>query len=163
MKTRSYATARSGRKLKYAYGLVVFLLALTGFAQMPIFKRYYIADIPGLGWLAEFYTTHFLHYLGAAAILAIGAYFAAEFFLVTRRNRRLSVSGGVRAAILSGIIVSGILLLIRNTFFVPFSPQLVIVLLLAHLGLTVAFLLVLLYCRLAKKPWTVPRHADARS
>ncbi|MCF8110005.1 MAG: hypothetical protein K9J85_00805 [Desulfobacteraceae bacterium] len=163
MKTRSNTTARSQRKLNYAYGLILFLLALTGFAQMPIFKRYYIADIPGLGWLAEFYTTHFLHYLGAAAILAIAAYFAAEFFLVTRKYRRLSASGGVRAAILLGIIVSGILLVIRNTFFVPFSPQVVIVLLLAHLGLTMAFLLVLLYCRLAGKPWTVPRHEEAQS
>ncbi|MFP4194075.1 MAG: hypothetical protein ACOCQI_04995 [Desulfosalsimonas sp.] len=163
MKTGNYAAARTGRKLNYAYGLVLFLMALTGFAQMPIFKRYYIADIPGLGWLAEFYTTHFLHYLGAAAILGIAAYFAAEFFLVTRRHRKLSGSGAVRAAILCGLFVSGILLVIRNTFFVPFSPQFVIVLLLAHLGLTMVFLLFALYCKIADKPWTVARRENAGS
>ncbi|MFP3998859.1 MAG: FeS-binding protein [Desulfosalsimonas sp.] len=157
MKTKAYAITRGRRKIQYVYGLTLFLLALTGFAQMPIFKRYYIADIPGLGWLAEFYTTHFIHYLGAAAILAIGAYFAAEFLLVTRRYRRLSASGSVRAAILCGIMASGILLVIRNSFFVPFSPQFVIVLLLAHLGLTMVFLLFALYCKIAGKPWTAAR------
>jgi len=30
---------------RYGYTGLLFLLTLTGFAQMPIFKRYYIADI----------------------------------------------------------------------------------------------------------------------
>jgi len=33
------------------YLITVIFLVLSGFGQMPIFKRYYIADIPGLGWL----------------------------------------------------------------------------------------------------------------
>ncbi|MBS3809187.1 MAG: FeS-binding protein [Desulfobacterales bacterium] len=156
MKTNTHVIARKGRIGNYAYGLTLFLLALTGFAQMPIFKRYYIADIPGLGWLAEFYTTHFLHYLGATAILAITTYFAAQYLLVTRRYRKLSGSGAARAAILLGIIVSGILLVIRNSAFVPFSPAVVTGILLVHLGLTMVFLLFALYCRFAGRPWTIP-------
>ena len=44
----------SNRKtiVRYFYLMTVFFLTLTGFGNMPIFKRYYIADIPGLGWLA---------------------------------------------------------------------------------------------------------------
>ena len=42
------ATSLPGR---WFYLISVFFLALSGFGQMPIFKRYYIADIPGLGWL----------------------------------------------------------------------------------------------------------------
>lgn len=159
MRDRTYAVTRGRRKITYVYGLTLFLLALTGFAQMPIFKRYYIADIPGMGWLAQFYTTHFLHYLGAAVILGIGAYFAVEFLLIGRRNRRLSASGAVRAAILVAIMASGILLVIRNSFFVPFSPAVIVVLLLVHLGLTMVFLLFILYCRLAGRPWTIPKQA----
>ena len=57
---------------------VMFFLVLTGFGQMPIFKRYYIADIPGLGWLAQFYVTHYLHYLGGAIILLLTGYWAVS-------------------------------------------------------------------------------------
>jgi hypothetical protein len=163
MENRDYAMAGDRPKIHYVYGLTLFLLVLTGFAQMPIFKRYYIADIPGLGWLAEFYTTHFLHYLGAAGMLAVGSYFAAEFLLVSRRYRRLSASGTVRAAILCGIMISGILLVVRNSFFAPFSPRLVIALLLVHLGLTMAFLLFALFCKIAGKPWTVVKQKNAGS
>lgn len=145
------------RTRSYAYGLTLFLMAITGFAQMPIFKRYYIADIPGLGWLAEFYTTHFLHYLGAVAILAISAYFVTEYALLTRRYRRLSVSGAVRGIMLTGILATGILLVIRNSALVPFSPTVVTVILLIHLGFTMAFLAFALYCKLTGRPWTLPR------
>ncbi len=154
MTDRTYSINRGGTILGYVYGLTLFLLALTGFAQMPIFKRYYIADIPGFGWLAEFYTTHFLHYVGASAILAIAAYYAADYFLITRRHRRLSASGTVRAALLSVIIASGVLLAIRNSVFVPFSPAVVTALLLTHMGLTVVFLLSILYFKISGRPWT---------
>ncbi|MFW6081590.1 MAG: FeS-binding protein [Desulfosalsimonas sp.] len=154
MTDRTYSFTRGGTILGYAYGLALFLLALTGFAQMPIFKRYYIADIPGLGWLAEFYTTHFLHYLGASVILAIAAYSAADYFLATRRHRRLSTSGTIRAVLLLAILASGALLAIRNSIFAPFSPGVVTTLLLSHMGLTVVFLMTILYCRISGRPWT---------
>ena len=34
---------------KRLFAVTVFGLGLTGVAQMPIFSRYYIADIPGFG------------------------------------------------------------------------------------------------------------------
>ena len=57
----------SNRKkiIRYLYLISLFFLVLTGFGQMPVFKRYYIADIPGLGWLAQFFVTHYMHYLFA--------------------------------------------------------------------------------------------------
>jgi len=42
-------TRAISRPLRWIYLTTTFLLVLTGFGQMPIFKRYYIADIPGLG------------------------------------------------------------------------------------------------------------------
>jgi hypothetical protein len=50
------------RAARYVYLITVLFLTLSGFGQMPIFKRYYIADIPGFGWLAQFYVTHYIHY-----------------------------------------------------------------------------------------------------
>ena len=49
-KGQSFA-ATDTQSVRWFYLTTVFFLTLTGFGQMPIFKRYYIADIPGLGWL----------------------------------------------------------------------------------------------------------------
>ena len=38
------ATAASNPAIRYFYLVTVFFLTLTGFGQMPIFKRYYIVS-----------------------------------------------------------------------------------------------------------------------
>ena len=150
-------SAKSNRFVRYIYIFTVFILALTGFGQMPIFKRYYIADIPGLGWLAQFYVTHYMHYLAAIVFFALSAYLIADYFMTNRKRIKLSVSGYVRGLILFGIITSGIFLVIRNLSGIYFSANFIIFLDLAHLGLVMLFLLFALYSVIAKKQWTISR------
>jgi hypothetical protein len=145
------------RTVRYVYLITVFLLTLTGFGQMPIFKRYYIADIPGLGWLAQFYVTHYIHYLAAIIILALVAYMAIDYLILQRKHLRLTASGYVRGAILAGILASGLLLVIRNLAGSRLAPQFIILLDLAHLGLVITFLMVTAYCLIFKKQWTNAR------
>jgi len=140
---------------RYGYTGLLFLLTLTGFAQMPIFKRYYIADIPGLGWLAKFFITHYMHYLGAVAFLALASYLIFEYLLLHRRRFRVSASGYARGGMLAGIILTGTLLVVRNLSGVHFSPGLIIFLDLAHLGLVMLFLGTVILCRVRKKKWTI--------
>jgi hypothetical protein len=140
---------------RFGYAGLLVLLTLTGFAQMPIFKRYYIADIPGLGWLAEFFVTHYMHYLGAIAFLALTSYLVLDYFLFHRRRLRLSVSGAARAGMLAGIAITGVFLVIRNLPDVHFSPGLIILLDVTHLGLVVLFLATAAVCRIQKKHWTI--------
>jgi hypothetical protein len=97
--------------------------ALTGFAQMPIFKRYYIADLPGLGWLAQFYTTYWLHYVSAIAFLAIAAYLMTDYFLLKRKSRRITFFGYVRGIMLLIILATGALLVYRNLPGIPLPPE----------------------------------------
>ncbi|MCK9274940.1 MAG: cytochrome b/b6 domain-containing protein [Syntrophales bacterium] len=47
------------------------LLVLTGIFQLPVAKRYFITDIPGMAWSGDFIFTLELHY--AASILFIAA------------------------------------------------------------------------------------------
>jgi uncharacterized membrane protein (UPF0182 family) len=141
--------------LRYIYLITIFFLTLSGFGQMPIFKRYYIADIPGLGWLAQFFVTHYIHYLGAILLLAVAAYMIIEYLLLKRKLRQLAPSGYVRVALLAGILVSGILLVIRNLSGSNFSRGFIILLDLSHLGFVMAFLFVSLYCTIFKKQWTM--------
>ena len=145
------------RPLRWIYLTTTFFLVLSGFGQMPIFKRYYIADIPGLGWLAEFFVTHYIHYLGAIVLLALIAYIAADYLILKRNARRMTASGYIRLVLLTGILVSGGLLVIRNLTGTNFSPEFIIFLDIIHLGLVVVFLFVSIYCLIVKKHWTTQR------
>ena len=143
--------------VRWIYLMTTFFLVLTGFGQMPIFKRYYIADIPGLGWLAEFFVTHYIHYLGAVVLLALAAYILTDYLMLKRNSRRMTASGWVRNALLAGILVSGGLLVIRNLAGTNYTPGFIIFLDVTHLGLVMAFLFVGLYCLIFKKHWTTER------
>jgi hypothetical protein len=143
--------------VRWIYLTTTFFLVLTGFGQMPIFKRYYIADIPGLGWLAEFFVTHYIHYLGAIVFLALAAYMITDHLILKRNSRRMTTSGYVRIAVLTGILVSGALLVIRNLTGTNLTPGFIIILDISHLGLVMVFLFVSLYCLILKKHWTTVR------
>ena len=142
---------------RWFYLITIFFLTLTGFGQMPIFKRYYIADIPGLGWLAEFFVTHYIHYLGAILFLAFTGYMVVDYLMLKRKSQRLTATGYVRGAILIGILASGVFLVIRNLAGSNLSSGLIIFLDLSHLGLVMAFLFISLYCLIRKKHWTTIR------
>jgi uncharacterized membrane protein (UPF0182 family) len=157
MDQNSVDTRVIARPVRWLYLVTTFFLVLTGFGQMPIFKRYYVADIPGLGWLAEFFVTHYIHYLGAVVLLALAAYIITDYLILQRNSRRLTASGYVRLAMLAGILVSGALLVIRNLTGTRFTPGFIIFLDVSHLGLVMMFLLVSLYGLLFKKHWTTAR------
>lgn len=140
------------------YSALIFFLTLTGFAQMPIFKRYYIADIPGLGWLNQFYVTHYMHYLGAIVFFAFTAYILAIHFM--EKKTKISTSGYVRAAILGGITITGIFLVLRNFPGYRYSPNFIVFLDLVHLGLVMVLLSVSLYCAGFKKKWALAVNSE---
>lgn len=146
-----------GLPSRWIYLTTTFFLVLSGFGQMPIFKRYYIADIPGFGWLAEFFVTHYIHYLGAIVFLALTAFMIADYLISKRNSRHVTASGYVRIALLTGILISGALLVIRNLTGTNFAPEFIIFLDLIHLGLVMVFVFVSLYCLIFKKHWTTER------
>ena len=148
------ATAASSTAIRYFYLATVFFLTLTGFGQMPIFKRYYIADLPGLGWLAEFFVTHYIHYLGAILFLALVFYLVVDYVILKRKTRKLTKTGWVRCVLLTVILISGVFLVIRNLSGSTLSSSFIILLDLSHLGSVMAFLLLSLYCLIFRKKWT---------
>lgn len=95
------------------FAISIVVLAISGMGQMPIFKRYYLADIPGFGWLAEYYLLHVIHYTAAIVFL-----FFLGFWTATRLNRLrqypLSGLDIVNALILSAVVGTGILRVLKN-------------------------------------------------
>jgi hypothetical protein len=124
--------------------LVFFMLLLSGFAQMPIFKRYYIADIPGLGWLADFEVTHLIHY-GFAIIFSVVIFYRVTLYVMNQRfndhPKALWIVKTLGAAMTGGIMVSGFFLVARNLPGYQFSAGFISLLDVVHLGLVLMFLL----------------------
>jgi len=141
--------------IKYLYLLTIFFITLSGFGQMPIFKRYYIADIPGFGWLAKFYITHYIHYVCAALLLGLAAYIITGYIVSGRKTLKLSSTGYLRGALIAGLIATGILLIIRNFEGYMFSHNFIILIDLSHLALVMLFLFTSIYCMITKKKWTM--------
>lgn len=110
-------------------------LALTGMGQMPIFSRYYIADIPGLGWLGNFLVTAELHLaLGAVFLFALGL-LAVAWMGSDQRRAPLRL---LRAGLLAAVAVSGLVRVLQNGILPLFGPLTVRYLDWSHLGLAVA-------------------------
>ncbi len=126
----------------WGYGILVAMMALTGFAQMPIFKRYYVADMPGLGWLAEFYVTHLIHYGLAAVFLGVYTAWTIEHLLARSVMKKESKLGGMTwtSAISAMLLCSSGAVLVWKNFSGVFLPHgLIIVLNLVHLMAAVVF------------------------
>lgn len=149
--------ARAAHWTASLYVLTLFVMALTGFGQMPIYNRYYLSDIPGLGWLADFYITRNIHYLGAVLLLGLLFYGLFDFLLLRKRRLRLSKSGLLRAALLAGIVGSGALIVVKNFPRVFFSDHFIIGLDFFHIAVVMVFLLTNLVCLIGGWRWTVPR------
>jgi len=141
------------KALRRVFILTMALTAFTGFGQMPIFKRYYISDIPGMAWSADFYATHFLHYLGASVLLGLFAYFVLDYILTGRKHFQLTPSAYLRIILLVGIVATGILRVFKNMPDVLFSPTFTVFIDISHLGFAMAYLFTALVLAVMKRGW----------
>lgn len=142
-----------GKGVRWLLASLFTVMAFTGFGQMPIFKRYFIADIPGMGWSADYFTTHIIHYLGAVIILGLFAYLAADYALSTRRRYRLRPAGWVRVLILAGIVATGVARVLKNLPDVTFSPGFTMFIDISHLVMIMLYFSAALIFALTKKGW----------
>jgi len=141
--------------LRRLFIAIFVVMAFTGFGQMPIFKRYYISDIPGMGWSANFYLTHYIHYLGASLLFALFAYFVLDYILLGRRRFRLTISAYLRIALWGGIVTTGVLRVLKNLPDVVFSPNFTLLIDVTHLGFVMIYLLTALFLLILKSTWVV--------
>ena len=139
--------------IKTVYLFLLYFLGLTGFAQMPIFKRYYIADMPGLGWLAQFYVTHALHYIGAILLLFLITYSAIVYFGLMRRRSALTATAYVNIILLGAIVVTGIFRVLKNLPWVLFSPEFTMFIDISHLGFMMVLFVFGIFTITTKRKW----------
>jgi len=111
-------------------------LAATGMMQMPLARRYFISDIPGMAWTADFFLVHKLHYLLAALLLFVISLVAVHWLRYWRERLMLTSMGTARVVILGGLVVSGGLRVYRNLPDVTLDPAIIVTIEWVHLVLT---------------------------
>lgn len=141
--------------LKWSYIITMIFMGISGLGQMPIFKRYYIADIPGLGWTADYYITHNIHYMGAIILLALIAYTITIYLTGNFTKWAITKAGYTRIILFTGITASGILKVIANQRGVYFSQKYLILLDAVHTGFTMLLFIALIIFAIKKWGWIV--------
>ncbi len=146
------------RWFKPAIIICAVMLAVTGFGQMPIYSRFYVSSIPGMGWTGDYYITHLLHYLFATAFLALLGFGVTAWFMKFRSRYRLSVSGWVRILFYGGIVVTGLMRVLKNDPNFFFNPGTVMFMDIGHLGFVMLLGVAALAVRLrGRTPYLLPR------
>jgi hypothetical protein len=140
--------------LRRIYPVVLTVALFTGFGNMPIYKRYYIANIPGLGWSGNFYINLYIHYIAGALLLAIATYFTLVYLRARLASVRLTLTGVIRSALVGLALLTGILLAVRNLSTVNFPLVTQMSVSFIHLGMAMFLMLLSIGCGLMKRRWT---------
>ncbi len=135
------------------YPLALVVALFTGFGNMPIYKRYYVSAVPGLGWSGNFYINITIHYIAGAVLLAVATYFLMVYLKTRLDNGRLTISGVLRAILMGLTLLTGSLLAIRNLSQVNFAfgPQMITAF--VHLGAVMLLLVLSILCGVVRIPW----------
>lgn len=150
--TQPRRTAGS-RPLRWGYAILLFIMTFTGFGQMPIFDRYYLSDIPGLGWSSDFYLTHTIHYVGAILLIALILYVVTDFLLAAGARPRLTRSAYARIFLLTGLVLTGVFRVLKNLPDWVFSPGFTVFIDISHLGFMMVYLGAALGFAITKSGW----------
>lgn len=140
--------------LKRLYPILLVIVLFTGFGNMPIYKRYYISNLPGLGWSSNFYVNLNVHYVVGALLLGMGAYFLLLYLRQKPPEKQLTISGKLRAVAFGLALLSGIAMAIRNLSGVNFDFGLQMAVTFLHLGMAMFLLVLSIGSGILKKRWT---------
>ncbi|MBA4535969.1 cytochrome b/b6 domain-containing protein [Bacillus aquiflavi] len=66
-----YRQSLSNRLVHWITAISIFSLIISGFGQLPMYKRYNIVKLPGAEWLGEYSLTLIMHYIGAIVLILI--------------------------------------------------------------------------------------------
>ena len=146
---------KSANVIKWIYLVAAWVTVFTGFGNMPLWKRYYIADIPGMAWTGDFILNVQVHYLFGSILLAISCYFIIIYINLHKSGLKLTRTGGIRAVLLGLALVSGIFQALKILPAVNPSFEMMVFLNFFHMGTAAFFLFFAIGCLAARCRWTV--------
>jgi len=82
------------------------LLIFSGFGELPMYKRYMVTEIPGLGWAGDFFINLKIHYLAGIVFVSIMV-FHALYHGWLRHQGLIPRKGDVRASLITVLSMFG--------------------------------------------------------
>ncbi|MGI6420592.1 MAG: formate dehydrogenase subunit gamma [Syntrophomonadaceae bacterium] len=95
------------RFVHWVTALSIFILFFTGFGQMPVYKRYFVDQLPGLGWSSNYLITLNIHYYAAMALIFTSVYYLLYLFL-TKETDVLPRKGDFKESLLIFLSMAGL-------------------------------------------------------
>lgn len=96
------------RFIHWTVTVSIFILIFTGLGQMPIYKRYFVDQLPGLAWSSNYSITLVVHYLAAIALM-FAAFYHLVYFGMLREFHLLPRRGDIKESfeIIKAMITKG--------------------------------------------------------
>jgi formate dehydrogenase gamma subunit len=82
------------------------LLIFSGFGELPMYKRYMVTEIPGMGWAGDFFINLKIHYLAGIVFVSIMV-FHALYHGWLRHQGLIPRKGDVRASLITVLSMFG--------------------------------------------------------
>ncbi len=144
---------RLSLSLKWVYLAALCVGIFTGFGNMPLWRRYYIADIPGFYWTRNFIINVNVHYVAGSILLFISLYFLTTYLLMKKNGLALTGCGKTCAALMGMALLTGLIMALKCFPGINYPMKLLIFFNLAHLGSTCLFMFSALSCAATRKKW----------
>ncbi len=87
----------SVRMVHWLVAISTMLLFFSGFGQMPMYERFFVTSLPGLGWSGDYAITLLLHY-AFAALLIFAVVYHLVYHVVRKEYTILPRRGDVSAS-----------------------------------------------------------------
>ena len=129
----------NGMGLRWLFSAFALLALFTGFGNMPLYGRYYLADIPGLQWSGNFIVNLKVHLAAGAVVLALAVYTLAGRVIRRHESAPRSVLDRLLGIALTLVLLSGLVVGVKN--FAVWTPglQVMIAINFFHLGTAMLF------------------------
>jgi len=132
----------NGTGLKWFLTAAVCLALFTGFGNMPLYGRYYIADLPGFHWSGNFIVNLKLHLIVGAIFLALVIYRFMGILIQGQNLAAFTILEKLTGLALALVVLSGLLAGIKNFAFLTPALALNMTLTFFHLGSAILLMIV---------------------
>jgi hypothetical protein len=136
-------TANTGNGLmRWGFAAAAVVALFTGFGNMPLYGRYYIADIPGLQWSGDFIANLKVHFVAGAALLAIAAYRLVGIIMTRKAADGVTFMEKLVGGALAFVVATGVVVTVKNFPGVTPGLKTMLGINFLHLGAAMAFAVV---------------------
>jgi len=122
------------RGLNWLFAAALFVALFTGFGNMPLYGRYYIADIPGFHWSGNFIANLKVHLVTGALLATLVVYSLIGFARRKGKWSDFSVLQKLLRISIALVLLSGLLVGLKNYAFLTPGLALNMTLTFFHLG-----------------------------